>query len=109
MSDYWPDTISDDDECPEQIYSEEKIAAAPEKEGAALPVKTNTFYLRVKVAQGAACTFSFSADGKNFTPVGGDLHRQAGSLDRLHHRPLRRPRGHGARSGYADFHWFRVE
>jgi hypothetical protein len=68
-----------------------------------------TAYLRVKVAEGGKCRFSYSLDGKSFTEAGNEFTATVG-------------RWKGAKvgifctretvtndSGYADFDWFRVE
>jgi len=65
--------------------------------------------LRVKVAAGAVCTFSYSNDGKKFAPLGKPFTAREGiwigakvGLYFLSSRGARE-------SGYADFDWFRFE
>jgi beta-xylosidase len=80
-----------------------------ERESAGVPLRTNTVYLRVKVSGDAVCNFSFSADGKNFTPVGEPFKarqgRWIGAKVGLFASRIGRTREHG----YADFDWFRFE
>jgi beta-xylosidase len=42
----------------------------PEVEIGQIEISEKTFYMRVTVSQGAACDFSYSLDGKIFTPLG---------------------------------------
>ena len=80
-----------------------------ESETVITKVNDAVVYLRVKVARGAVCRFSYGADGKQFTELGEEFKAEAG-------------RWIGAKvgifctretqindSGYADFDWFRVE
>ncbi len=82
----------------------------PEKETVVGKIDANqAIYLRLKVANGGLCTFSYSKDGTTFTDVGEAFQAETG-------------RWVGAKmglfitrettindSGYADFDWFRVE
>lgn len=42
------------------------------------PTVSETMYLRVKVSKGAACTFSYSLDGRQFTPCGAAFKARVG-------------------------------
>ncbi|MBD0367813.1 MAG: glycoside hydrolase 43 family protein, partial [Flavisolibacter sp.] len=79
-----------------------------ENEKVIMKMASPTAYLRVKVAEGAKCRFSYSLDGQNFTDTGDEFIAEVG-------------RWIGAKvglfctretqindSGYADVDWFRV-
>jgi len=93
----------------------------PEKINTSFPLKQNTVYLRVEVAQSksinkeginepkATCTFSYSLDGKSFTSIGNPFTAREGQwigakvgLFCQRPQPLND-------SGYADVDWFRIE
>jgi hypothetical protein len=80
-----------------------------EKEKEVAKVTSPTVYLRVKVAKGGKCTFSYSTDGITFSNSGDEFTAEVG-------------RWKGAKvglfctretqindSGYVDVDWFRVE
>jgi hypothetical protein len=80
-----------------------------EKENETRTVQGATFYLRVKVSDGAVCRFSFSANGTDFIPTGESFTARPGrwigakvGLFALRNSP-------GGEYGYADYDWFRVE
>ena len=81
----------------------------PEVEAAAIKVIDSTIYLRVDVAKGGVCRFSYSVDGKTFqtfgTPFTAQVGRWKGAKVGLY--CLRTTTTNDA--GYADFDWFRVE
>ncbi|HEV2705601.1 MAG TPA: glycoside hydrolase 43 family protein [Pyrinomonadaceae bacterium] len=83
-------------------------SGAQGKESLPLPLKTNTFYLRVEVSKNAVCRFSYSTDGAHFTTVGEPFNARQGRWigARLGLFALRT--GHTRETGYADFDWFRV-
>ncbi|HEX6625704.1 MAG TPA: glycoside hydrolase 43 family protein [Pyrinomonadaceae bacterium] len=98
----------------EQLFVSQTVCkdadkGGPEREGAALPVKGDTFYLRVKVAEGAVCTFSYSADGKTFTTVGEPFTARQGRWIGSTLGLFAVRTGTAREVGYADFDWFRVE
>jgi beta-xylosidase len=66
-------------------------------------------YLRVKVAQGAMCTFSLSDDGKEFTDIGAPFKAKAGKWIGAKIGLFCTRAGSTSDPGYADFDWFRVE
>ena len=79
-----------------------------EKENETRAVPGATFYLRVKVSDGAVCRFSYSANGKDFLPAGEPFTARPGrwigakvGLFALRNAP-------GGEYGYADYDWFRV-
>ena len=68
-----------------------------------------TFYLRVKVSEGAMCQFSFSIDGKTFTNAGVPFKAREGKwigakVGLFFTRP-----GKFNDAGTADVDWFRFE
>ena len=81
----------------------------PEKTATKVAVAVPTVWLRVAVAEGAHCRFSFSRDGKTFEPIGETFSAKPGQwigaklgLFAIRTAPSRE-------SGYADYDWFRVE
>jgi beta-xylosidase len=77
--------------------------------GAQAPLKGNTFYLRVTVSEGAACRFSYSADGTNFTPAGPPFTARQGKWIGAKVGLFAVRTGTTRETGYADVDWFRVE
>lgn len=68
-----------------------------------------TFYLRVKVAKGALCSYSFSTDNKTYTNVGVPFKAREGKwigakVGFFYSRP-----GKFNDAGTADIDWFRFE
>lgn len=82
---------------------------AAEKENTSVPVKGSTFYLRVQVSDGAGCRFSYSADGKNFLPLGEPFNAREGRWIGAKVGLFAVREGETREYGYADFDWFRVE
>ena len=80
-----------------------------EKEGAGVRLKSNTFYLRVRVMKNALCSFSFSTDGEVFTPVGEPFNARQGRWIGAKVGLFAVRVGKTRENGYADFDWFRVE
>ena len=66
-------------------------------------------YLRVKVSEGAVCQFSFSADGKTFTPVGESFTAREGRWVGAKIGLFASTTAGAGKNGYADFAWFRFE
>lgn len=80
-------------------------------DGASLPQLLNSseVYLRVSVAKDAICTFSFSTDGKTFSPVGTPFKAREGrwigaKVGFVFTRPAK-----FNDAGSADIDWFRFE
>ena len=73
-----------------------------------MPVRGNTFYLRVQVAQGAVCHFSYSADGQSFVPVGEPFTAREGRWIGAKVGLFAVRTGQTREYGYADFDWFRL-
>ena len=80
-----------------------------ETESETVELKDKEFYLRVKVSEGAMCSFSFSADGVNFTNIGNVFKAREGrwigaKVGLFFNRPAK-----FNDAGTADIDWFRVE
>jgi beta-xylosidase len=81
----------------------------PESENLPFQLKAKTFYLRVKVAKDAMCSFSFSIDGEKFTNLGVPFKAREGrwigaKVGLFYTRP-----GKYNDAGSADIDWFRFE
>jgi beta-xylosidase len=79
------------------------------KESEPVRVSGNTFYLRVRVAESANTTFSYSTDGAKFLPLGSPFTARQGRWigAKVGIFALGMPKSR--EYGYADFDWFRVE
>ena len=92
-----------------QAVCKEADKGGAERESPGVAVRSNTLYLRLKVTANAVCTFSYSPDGKTFTPVGEPFTarpgRWIGAKVGLYAVRTGRTREHG----YADYDWFRFE
>jgi len=98
----------------EQLFVSQTVCkdadkGTPETETAPQAVKGDTFYLRVKVSEGAVCQFSYSADGRSYTPVGQPFRARQGRWIGSNVGLFAVRRGTAREVGYADFDWFRVE
>jgi len=72
-------------------------------------LKDSTCYFRVKITEGAICQFSYSTNGKDFTPIKETFTAKPGrwigaKVGLFCTRP-----GQINDAGYADFDWFRIE
>jgi beta-xylosidase len=92
-----------------QTICQDAEGHAQEKESAGVSVKSNTFYLRVKVTKTAVCNFSYSADGENFSPVGEPFTARQGKWIGAKVGLFAVRAGKTRETGYADFDWFRVD
>jgi beta-xylosidase len=94
---------------------------SPEKINASVPVTESAIFLRVEVRQSktnnnerikqpnAICTFSYSLDGKSFSPIGETFTAREGLwIGAKVGLYCSRPKVSND-SGYADVDWFRVE
>ncbi len=75
---------------------------------ARIPIDKSELQLRVQVAEGGMCRFSYSLDGKQFTPVGEPFQAREGKwigakVGLFCTRVTRQNDG-----GYADYDWFRI-
>jgi len=80
-----------------------------ERESPAVPFKGGTLYLRVRVSADAVCDFSYSADGKTFTPLGEPFKARPGRWIGAKLGLFATRAGTTREYGYADFDWFRFE
>jgi beta-xylosidase len=92
-----------------QTVVKEAASGAQGKEGAGIALKSNTFYLRVKVSQNAICNFSYSADGKTFLPIGEPFTAQKGRWIGAKVGLFAIRTGKTRETGYADVDWFRID
>ncbi|HEX8142762.1 MAG TPA: glycoside hydrolase 43 family protein [Pyrinomonadaceae bacterium] len=92
-----------------QTVCKDAESHAKEKESAEARLKSDTFYLRVKVSQNAVCNFSYSTDGNNFSPVGEPFTARKGKWIGAKVGLFAVRIGTTRETGYADFDWFRVE
>jgi beta-xylosidase len=92
-----------------QVVCKDADRQGAERESAGVPLKSNTVYLRVKVSAGAVCNFSFSTDGKTFTPVGEPFTAKQGRWIGAKLGIFATRVGKTREYGYADFDWFRFE
>ena len=82
---------------------------SPEEEAASVKMTDSTVFLRVDIAKGGICTFSYSMDGKAFKSFGSSFTAQPGRWKgaKVGLYCIRSNTTNDA--GYADFDWFRVE
>jgi beta-xylosidase len=82
----------------------------PEIESSRNEVTGENFYLRVNVAEGGICNFSFSTDGERFQPIGEPFRARKGMwIGAKSGIFASRPVYKSGEAGYADYDWFRVE
>jgi beta-xylosidase len=81
----------------------------PEQELAGLDAGGPVIYLRVTVMTGGRCRFAFSADGARFTPAGDEFVAKAGQWVGAKVGLFAVAKTGAARTGHADWSWFRVE
>lgn len=65
-------------------------------------------YLRVAVRPGAKCQFSYSLDGRQFTPLGAEFPAREGKWVGAKMGVFCLSPGPAATAGYADVDWWRV-
>lgn len=92
-----------------QGVCEKADKGAPEKETVITRLKNSTAYLRVTVTSGAKCQFSYSSDGKKFTPAGGIFTATPGKWIGAKIGLFATRETQINDSGWADYDWFRVE
>lgn len=80
-----------------------------ETESARMALDQQELHLRVSIAKGGSCMFSYSADGKTFQPFGETFTAKEGKWigAKVGLFSLRTQRQNNG--GYADVDWFRVE
>jgi beta-xylosidase len=83
--------------------------AGKEEVSPAEPVGSSTVYLRVQVRKGAECSFSYSADGNNFTGTGKTFKASPGKWIGAKVGFFALRNGVINDAGSADIDWFRIE
>jgi beta-xylosidase len=93
------------------VYSVCKNAGKGNKEQEKVieKLKTNTVFIRVKVANGAKCSFSYSLNGGQFTDIKEAFQAEVGQWIGAKMGIFCTRTSQINDSGYADFDWFRVE
>jgi beta-xylosidase len=79
-----------------------------EVESAALDAKSDSVQLRVTVASDGKCRFSYSIDGTTFKPLGAELQATVSRWVGAKVGVFAAAAAGGAKSGHADFDWFRL-
>lgn len=92
-----------------QTIVKEAESGAPGKATPGIALQSNTFYLKVKVSQNAICSFSYSADGKAFVPIGEPFAARKGKWIGAKVGLFAVRTGRTRETGYADVDWFRVD
>lgn len=92
-----------------QTIVKDAESGAKGKESAGVALKGKTFYLRVKVANDASCAFSYSEDGKTFSPIGETFVARKGKWIGAKVGLFAVRTGRVRETGYVDFDWFRFE
>jgi beta-xylosidase len=92
-----------------QVAVKDADKGAAETETSPQLLTSNEFYLRVSVAKGAVCTFSFSSDGGNFTTVGTLFKAREGRWIGAKVGFVFTCPGRFNDAGSADIDWFRFE
>lgn len=92
------------------VYATAKDAdkGNPEAEKLITKWNGNTIYLRVAVAAGAKCRFSYSFDGNNFINIEEEFEAKAGRWKGAKVGLFCTRESQTNDSGYADFDWFRI-
>ncbi len=80
-----------------------------EIESTAIETKATVIYLRVDVANGAVCRFSFSTDGAKFTTIGEPFKARQGKWIGAKVGLFAVSGSQTREMGYADVDWFRVK
>jgi beta-xylosidase len=86
----------------------EASAGTAETEVEGRDLRTRAVQLRVAVARGGRCRFSYSLDGRRFTALGGEFVARPGHWVGAKVGLFTAAPGTAARTGHADFDWFRV-
>jgi hypothetical protein len=92
-----------------QTIAKDAQSGSRGKESAAVAVKGDTFYLRVKVSNNAVCNFSYSTDGTKFFAVGEAFNARKGKWIGAKVGIFAVATSKTREMGYADFDWFRSE
>ena len=74
-----------------------------------VPWAGNSAFLQVRVNVGASCEFSYSTDGKRFSPIGKPFHAQPGGWAGARIGLFCLATANAKRTGYVNVDWFRLE
>lgn len=74
-----------------------------------VPWASNSAFLQVRVNVGASCEFSYSTDGKRFSPIGKPFHAQPGGWAGARVGLFCLATADAKKTGYVDVDWFRLE
>lgn len=93
------------------VYSvcEKANKGGTEKETVITKLKNGELYLRVRMSAGAKCRFSYSTDGKSFTPAGTEFQATPGQWIGAKLGLFATRQTQINDSGWGDYDWFRVE
>lgn len=94
------------------LYQNECLNASKgttERVVANMPISESTVFLRINVTKGAVCKFSYSLDGKTYTPFGTVFNAKPGrwigaKIGYICQRPKKSNDG-----GWADIDWFSID
>jgi beta-xylosidase len=92
-----------------QTLCKDADKGSAEQKGPAVPIKANTFYLRVKVTESGSCSFSYSLDGKSYVAIGAAFRARQGRWIGAKVGLFATGAANSPEMGNADFDWFRVE
>jgi beta-xylosidase len=92
-----------------QVTCKDADKQTAEKETPGVRITGNNFYLRVRVGEEALCNFSYSLDGKTFSPIGEPFGARQGRWIGAKVGIFAVGSGTASEMGNADFDWFRVE
>jgi beta-xylosidase len=92
-----------------QAICENADKGSGEIESSVVKLNQTTFWLRVKVDENAVANFSYSIDGRSFTPLGKPFKARPGRWIGAKVGLFAVAAGSNSEMGYADYDWFRVE
>jgi beta-xylosidase len=80
----------------------------PEKLVNTIQIESNTVYLKLQVNQGAKCRFHYSADGKEYIPIGEEFTAREGKWIGAKFGFFALRDGFTNNAGYAQIDWIRI-
>jgi beta-xylosidase len=84
-------------------------SSSSEDDADGIALETNDVYLRVRVDEGAKCTFSYSIDGESYRPIGSVFEAVKGHWIGAKVGLFCVNRGQRPTNEFGEFHWFVVE
>jgi len=91
-----------------QVICKNADKKGKETESDSFQLKSNTFYLQLKVKAGGICKFFYSEDGKKFTPIGTDFTAREGKWIGAKLGFLALRNGNINDAGSVRIDWFRI-